>query len=320
VKLEETARVIVPDEQVVACGIFRAGGSLTARASGFGEFSVRRREREEREASGLPFKRYMLLVVTRTRVHVFDARSRFTSWQVSRSLAVWDRSTLRVTMDPKAVTTRLTLEIPSEHRRLELEAPKARRSSSGEVARVLASEAAPADAGFPFPPRRPAADDTRDQTREFHSRAGALAVIGGATRLGAYAMPWIVVTRVPTGPTAQVSGFRELGSPMISVGYSIVIVLAGIAYLAGRREGSPRLIRTLGISSIIVFLIQFSITVSRFGSLRDALRTERILARISVGPGVWVELIGAILTLAGGLYAMTLFERAKTRPAAYASP
>src|SRR2546426_2460579 len=126
VKLDKVARAAVPNETVMAAGIFQAAGSMTARHSGFGEFSVRRREREERASSGLSFKRYMLLVLTPSRLYIFDARSHMTRWKANRTLAMWDRSAIRAKADTKSMTVRLSLEIPSESRRVELEAPKAR--------------------------------------------------------------------------------------------------------------------------------------------------------------------------------------------------
>ena len=83
-KLVKVAQAEVPGETVVAAGIFQAAGSLTARMSGWGELSVRKRQREERASSGLPFKRHLLLLVTPVRLHVFDARSVLTGWRAGR--------------------------------------------------------------------------------------------------------------------------------------------------------------------------------------------------------------------------------------------
>jgi hypothetical protein len=317
-RLLDVARAAVPGEEVVAAGIFQASGSLTARMSGFGEFSVRHREREERVSSGLHFKRYMLLVVTPSQLHVFDARSAMTRWNAGERLATWDRSAIRAWTDAKLVTTRLTLEIPSENRRIELEAPKARRSTAGEVARILASQPTSAP-GFVTPTRSPspaleAAD--AELVREQHNRAGGMAVTGGLARLLAYTLPWIVVTSTYSGRSVSISGYRTLGAPVLSIGYSIAIVVAGVFYLLGR-DGSPRLILSLGIGSIVVFLIQLSTTLSRMGPLRVSLQARGLTVTSTLGFGVWVELAGVLLTFAGGLCAYSLWRRTRTLPGRY---
>jgi hypothetical protein len=282
--------------------------------SGFGELSVRRQERRERDSSGLPFKRYMLLAVTPTRLHVFDARSAMTGWKVKRSLAVWNRSDLRATMDPKPMSTRLTLEIASENRRIELEAPKARRGTAGEVAGMLAKDAAVAHSEVALATRRvpPSVEpEEAERMRRLHSRTGWIALAGGVTRLVAYAMPWIVVVAAtrPDEPL-EISGYRELGSPVFSIGISIVIIVAAAFYLAGRREASPRLLQSIWIGSVFVFVFQFQSTLRSISALRPALQARGVVASVSVGFGVWVELAGVILTLAGGVYAVRLSKRA----------
>jgi hypothetical protein len=322
VKLADVARAAVPGEDVVAAGIFQAGGSLTARMSGFGEFSARRREREERGSSGISFKRYMLLVLTPTRLHISEAQSRLTGWKSGRSLGLWDRSAIQANTEAKSVTIRLSLEIPSENRRIELEAPRARRATSGELARLLAGSTVPPRADLAPPIRTPlfAAQDA-ERFRWLHNSAGWLATSGGLTRLLAYALPWMVVTPpAGSGQTVGISGFRALGSPVLSLGYSILIVVAGAAYLAGRRESTPRLLRGLGIGSIIVLLIQFPTALSRMGPLRAALQARGLAATVSLGFGVWVELAGAILTLAGGLYAISLSKRTSQSRGSWVPP
>jgi hypothetical protein len=316
VNLANVAQSLVPGEQVVATGVFQAGGSLTARAAGFGEFSVRRREREVRDTSGIPFKRYMLLVLTPTRLYVFDARSHLGRWRGGKLLAGWDRASVRAVVAPKSVTTRLTLDVPSENRRLELEAAKTRRATAGEVARLLAGDIPPradwveptTSAGLSLP-----AAVGSDVARESHTRAGILAIAGGLIRLLAYALPWVVVARSSGGAHVDISGYRELGSPVISLGYSIAIVVVGALYLAGRREAGPRLLFGFGISSIIVFVIQSSHVFSDMTHARATFASRGLSLTVSTGFGLWVELVGAIVALAAGLYAIRLSK-------AHASP
>ncbi|HEX9410168.1 MAG TPA: hypothetical protein VF986_00505 [Actinomycetota bacterium] len=321
-KLDKVARAAVPNEPVMAAGIFQAAGSMTARHSGFGEFSVRRREREERASSGLSFKRYMLLVLTPSRLHIFDASSAMTRWKANRSLATWDRSAIRATADTKSMTVRLTLEIPSENRRIELEAPKARRGTSGEVARLLGSSSpspVPQQALASQKLMSSAGQEQAERLRKLHNRPGWLAIAGAAVRLLAYAMPWIVI-RASNGSHLNISGWRALGKPWLSIAYPIVIIVAGGFYLAGRREGSPRLLLSLGVGSIVVFLIQYPVTTGRIAPLKSALTARGAIATVSLGFGLWVELAGAIMILAGGLYAYMLWKNTLPPQRSYVPP
>jgi len=321
VKLDKVARAAVPNETVMAAGIFQAAGSMTARHSGFGEFSVRRREREERASSGLSFKRYMLLVLTPSRLYIFDARSHMIRWKANRTLAMWDRPAIRAAADTKSMTVRLTLEIPSENRRLQLEAPKARRGTAGEVARLLGGSSP-----SPAPPQVQAnqqlmSSGGREQAewlRKLHNRPGWLAIAGAAVRLLAYALPWIVIT-ASNGNQLNISGWRALGEPWLSIAYPIVIMVAAGFYLAGRREGSPRLLFSLGVGSIVVFLIQYPST-PRIAPLKQSLAARGVVATVSLGFGVWVELAGAIMILAGGYYAYTVWKKSLPPQRPYVPP
>src|SRR4029450_7396715 len=140
-----SARRAVPGEEVLAAGIFQAAGPLAARYADLGESSARTAAREEPESSGLAFRRYLMLVVTPTRLHVFDARSGL-GWKARRDLGVWPRAALRVSAEAKAVTVRLTIEIPSENRRVELEAGRPKRGAAAEGVR------GPTLGGGPPPP------------------------------------------------------------------------------------------------------------------------------------------------------------------------
>jgi hypothetical protein len=323
VKLTKAARAAVPGESVIAAGIFQAAGSLTARMSGLGEISVRRRAREERESSGLPFKRYMLLVLTDSQLHAFDARSHLTGWKAGLPLASWDRSEIRATADEKSVTIRLTLEIPSENRRIDLEAPKARRETSGTVARLLAAATPPprSDLRPPASNVLPPGQEDSAHTSGRQKRAGWLGISGGLVRMIAYTMPWILLAshEAPVR-TVGISGWRALGGPWLSVAYPVVIVVASVMYMSGRREATPRLLLGLGITSIVVFLLQLSTTMSRMDPLRVALQEKGLTVDVAIGFGVWVESVGAILAFAAGLYAYRLWKRTVQPHRAYIPP
>lgn len=320
-RLVDVARTALPGEEIVAAGIFQAAGSLTARVSGFGLWSLLRRQREERASSGLAFKRYMLVVVTPTQVHVFDARSELTRWKARELLATWDRAAIQAWTDSKPLTVRLTLEIPSENRRVELEGRRS-RATAGRVAEVLASDPLPLSAHgsvtHPAPSAFAAVEPVEPaELRAHHTRAGILALAGGLARLLAYPLAWIVVTSRFAGRSASVSGYQELGAPVISIGYSLVIVGAAVFYLAGRREAGPRLLLTLGLGSVLAFFYQLSTTFNEMGDFRTYLQARGVSATTSLGFGVWVETGGVILTLAGGLYAYMVWKKTRDRQGSY---
>jgi hypothetical protein len=304
-KLDATARQAVPGEEVLAAGIFQAGGSLTARFASFGELSVRRREREERETSGINFKRYLLLVVTPGWLHVFDARSGLRGWKVAGQLASWSRSDIVGTIDTKSVTTRLHLEIPFENRRMELEAPKIRNNTSGEVARLVANgSAAAAPSQLPTPSLDASSFNASfpilEDRPDGQEAIGLLAVAGGVVRLISYFLPWIVVHGVTD---VSFSGWTVMGGPFISVGYSIAIIVVGATYARGG-EARPRLLQALGVGSIIAFGFQFSILLQRMSEFRSYLQDHGIstvAVHASMGFGVWVLLVGAGLVLVAGV-------------------
>ncbi len=313
------ARRAVPDEEVLAAGIFQAAGSLTARFSDFGEISARRRAREEREASGLAFRRYLMLVVTPTRLHVFDARSGF-GWKAKRHLAAWQRSAIRVSTEVKALTVRLTIEIPSENRRVELEASKSRRVAAAEVIRVLTIGALP-----PTPdvlrapsPIAPLLDSVEaDRLEANRTTIGALAVAGGLVRAGAFFLPWIVATGTQTVSFSGTSG----GAPILSIGVSAAIVVVGALYLAGRRESGPQLLRSLGFGAVVASVLNFAFLVDEIDKVRSVLRPRGVLVTVSMGIGPWVQLVGAGTVLAVGIWAVRLERRTRpSRPRSYAPP
>ena len=317
-KLIDVARRTVPADDVLAAGIFQAAGSMTARMAGFGELSVRQREEEERRTSGLQFKRYMLLVVTPARVHLFDARSAMARWKARERIATWERSALRATTETLPMTIRLTLEIPSQNRRLELEAPKARRSTAGEVARLLAPQS-PLGSGIPpVPSPFPRLEaQTSERRREQEQWAGIAALLGGLTRLLAYTLPWIVVKSSFSGRSIGVSGNRELGVPLVSFGLSVVIMATAIFYLVGRREASPRLLFSLGLGSVIALFWQVIATVGQMGQIRTTLRARGLDVTTSLGFGIWIELVGVALIVGGGYVAYRLWKQDRPHRESY---
>jgi hypothetical protein len=313
------ARRALPGEEVLAAGIFQAAGTLVARYANFGEISARRRAREEREASGLGFRRYLMLVVTPTRLHVFDAHSGF-GWKVKWHLAVWDRSTIRVSAESKAVTVRLTIEIPSENRRVELEAARSKRGAAAEVVRVLTVGALP-----PTPdvlrapsPNAPTLDPVEaDRLEANRTTIGVLAGLGGVVRAVGFFLPWIVVGGAQTDNLTGAQG----GAPILSIGFSVAIVVVALLYLYGRRETSPQLLRSLGLGSLIASVVTFVYLSDQLGQLRSVLRARGALVTVSMGIGPWVQLAGAGIVVAVGIWAVRLEKRRRpSRPRMYAPP
>jgi hypothetical protein len=297
VKLIDVARAAVPDERVLAAGVFRSGGTTAA-------------------PSGLPVGTHVLLVLTPTRVHLFDARSRRFGWAAGGPLAAWDRSDARATETSTAVTIRLELEVVSEGRSVAFEASKS-NSAAVQVARILASSvsaraplglAPVVSGGRPSP--GPAAIDPTDaeRLRVLHQRAGGLALAGGLCRLVAYALPWVVLSRADGfGNGVGISGFKVLGSPVLSLAYSTAILVAGALYLRGRRNDNPQLLLGLGAVSLVVFALQLNAVLGGMDRARPLL-VARGLSE-TLGYGVWVELAGALMAFAGGFLANRLSKR-----------
>ena len=313
------ARRAVPGEEVLAAGIFQAAGTLAARYSDFGEISARRRAREEREASGLAFRRYLMLVVTPTRLHVFDARSGF-GWKAKRQLAAWPLSGLRVSTELKAVTVRLTIEVPSENRRVELEASKSKRGAAAEVVRVLTVGALPPtpDVLRAPPPSAPTLDPVEaDRLEANRTTIGVLAAVGGLVRAVGFFLPWMVVTGAQTYNLGGAHG----GAPILSIGFSIAIVVVALLYVYGRRETSPQLLRSLGLGSVIASAFTFVYLSDQVSQLRSVLRARGVLVTVSMGIGPWVQLVGAGIVFPVGIWAVRLERRRRpSRPPVYTPP
>jgi hypothetical protein len=77
---------------------------------------------------------------------------------------------------------------------------------------------------------------------------------------------------------------------------------------------------SLGVGSIVVFLIQYPVTTGRIAPLKSALTARGAIATVSLGIGVWVELIGAIMILAGGSYAYMLWKKTLPPQRSYVPP
>jgi hypothetical protein len=313
------ARRAVSGEEVLAAGVFQAAGTFAARVADIGEISARGRAREEAEASGLAFRRYVMLVVTPTRLHVFDARSGF-GWKARRQLAVWPRAALRVSTELKAMTVRLTIEVPSEHRRLELEAYKSKRVAAADVVRLLTTGALPPPPDVlraPSPSAPTLEPLEADRLEANRTTIGVLATLGGLVRAVGFFLPWIVLTGAQTENLSGAHG----GAPILSIGLSIAIIVVALLYLSGRRETSPQLLRSLGLGALIASIFNFIYLSDQLGQLKAVLRARGALVTASMGIGPWVQIVGAGIVFAVGIWAVRLERgRRPSRPRTYASP
>jgi hypothetical protein len=144
-------------------------------------------------------------------------------------------------------------------------------------------------------------------------RAGWFVVWGSVIRLVAYLLPWLVLVRVGQPESSvNVSGLDTFGGSLVTTYVPLIQLAGAISYLRGRREATPRLLFTLGLGSIPVFAIQYRAALGGLGPLRTALAERHIDATVSLGFGVWVELAGMLLAVAGGISAYVQWRR--TRP------
>jgi hypothetical protein len=134
--------------------------------------------------------------------------------------------------------------------------------------------------------------------------------VGGLGSLLAYALPWIVASS-PSGASVGISGYRALESPslLLGLGYAVMLIVAAGFYLSGRRGGSPRLLLSLGIGSLLLQVVRYPGILDSVGSLRTALQARGLEVTVSVAFGVWVEFAGALLVVGAGLYASRLLKR-----------
>ena len=260
-----------------------------------------------------------MLAVTPTRLHVLDARSEL-GWKVTGSLAVWERSSIRVSTDVKSVTVRLTIEVPSENRRVELEASKSRRASAaGVVSALTVGSLSPAPDVLRAPPvaAPPSRGPVKAKRPKVERTIGLLAVAGGLVRAIGFFLPWIVVRGAQTYNLSGVHG----GAPILSIGFSVAHVVVALLYLDGQRETSPKLLRNLGLGSVIASVYTFIYLSDQLSQLRSVLRARGALVTVSMGIGPWMQLAGAGVVFAVGVWAVTLDKRTRpSHPRTYAPP
>lgn len=113
-KFKELAQSQI-DEEVVAAGPFRRGGSsqqyALSKAGGGIPYAVGSLL-NKKKAGGLPQR--VFLVVTPTKLHAFDYGFKGRNYKLKKEAAVWERAELQVSTTQKMGLTMLTIESPRE--------------------------------------------------------------------------------------------------------------------------------------------------------------------------------------------------------------
>jgi hypothetical protein len=127
------------DEPILACSPgFTSVGAMGS--MGVGMLSplagMLMRKSAKKKADGLPTN--VGLVVTPTKVHVFEMKPSRGKMAPKSLQQTWDRRGIQVTTEDKAMATRVTVNFPNEGRRLQLDATKGSGGMSEEVIRYLA--------------------------------------------------------------------------------------------------------------------------------------------------------------------------------------
>jgi len=155
------------------------------------------------------------------------------------------------------------------------------------------------------PPSRSDEERARDESNAL--RAGALILLGVVLRLSSYVLPWIVA-----------KGNRTVSMNLVHIGASpfpaIVTLVAAVfatGYLTGSEWAKPTVIASIGLLAVVGTLLDLSNLIAGLHAVAPALDAQAGLAgvRIAVGTGPLAELAGAILLLAGGLWATTIWHR-----------
>src|SRR6059036_1516237 len=103
------------DEEVIAAGPFRRGGAAgqfaLSKAGGGLPYAIGALARKKK-AGGLPER--VFLVVTPTKLHAFKYGFKGRNYKLKDEAAVWDRASLRISIDNSGSMTALIIESPAE--------------------------------------------------------------------------------------------------------------------------------------------------------------------------------------------------------------
>jgi len=261
---------ILPDERILATGVFRVN------------------------ATTLPVESGHVLNVAVTPDRVIVARRRIASSKPGAVLGSWDRSGLLCAAAMTPPRPRLTLRHDDG---LWLDVtPTA--SGALDVADHLVAPVRPDRGLAPVVASGTVRVATEESTR-LGRRAAAFGLAGLLARVGAYLLPWVVATR-SDGPTVAISGQTLLGLPPLAL--LLLAATAGlwIAYASGRRIVGPGLL-TAGFLSLGLFVLQIDEVIGGFPEARRLVAEHGIQATFSVGFGAWVALFGVLLLVYGGV-------------------
>jgi hypothetical protein len=126
------------DEPILACspGFTSVGAMASVGVSMVSPLAgILMRKSAKKKADGLPFN--VGLVVTPTKVHVFEMRPKRGKMAPKSLEQTWDRRAIQVSTEDKAMATRVTVDFPQEGRRVQLDATKGSGGMSEEVIRYL---------------------------------------------------------------------------------------------------------------------------------------------------------------------------------------
>lgn len=130
-------------------------------------------------------------------------------------------------------------------------------------------------------------------------KGAALATLvgGGFITLGSF-LPWITFT-LTFGNRLTATGLKEGGDGVLTLILGIVVLLIGLTSLAG--ASMPTLLARTPIPAGIIVAIIGIANYADISSRVDVVTRDRAVAEGSIGAGIYCLLIGAGLTLIGGI-------------------
>lgn len=126
------------DETILACSPgFTTVGAMASMGVGMVSplAGMLMRKAAKNKADSLPFN--VGLVVTPTKVHVFEMKPKRGKMAPKSLQQTWDRRQIQVSTEDKSMATRVTVEFPTEGRRVQLDATKGSGGMNEEVIRYL---------------------------------------------------------------------------------------------------------------------------------------------------------------------------------------
>src|ERR1035437_7971732 len=120
--------------------------------------------------------------------------------------------------------------------------------------------------------------------------AGGLAIIVGSL------LPWATAT-APFAGTVSRSGTDGGGDGIITIALGLVICLAGVSAVQRVRSGIASLAGVLAVVAGVLVVYEYSDASSRVQNVSAA--SDLVVA--SVGAGIWVMGLGAVVALVGAL-------------------